>query len=75
MPNLEKLDISNLTTFNQKELSCGLKERIDKNERLQTNFDHINELIVLSKHHDVDIKTKEKLFGDLQAIFTNAIIR
>lgn len=75
MPNLQQLDISKLTTFNQKELVNGLKDRIDNDQRLQLNFDHINELIVFSKSHDIDTKTKEKLLKDLRKIFTKAIIQ
>ncbi len=46
MPNLEKLDISKLTTFNQIELAKELKDMIDNDQRLKLSFEHIKELII-----------------------------
>ncbi len=74
IPNLRKLDISNLTTFNKTELAKELKDMIDDDGRLKPSFDHIKELIIFSQHNDVDTKTKNELFMAFQKVFINAVI-
>jgi len=74
IPNLRKLNISNLTTFNKIELAKELKDMIDNDERLKSSFDHINELIIFSQCNDVDTKTKKELLAAFQNIFIKAVV-
>jgi hypothetical protein len=74
IPNLQKLNISNLTTFNKIELAKELKDMIDNDERLKSSFDHINELIIFSQCNDVDTKTKKELLAAFQNVFIKAVI-
>jgi len=69
MPNLRKLDISNLTTFNKTELAKELRDMIDDDERLKPSFDHINELIIFSQGNEADTQTKNELLAAFQKVF------
>ncbi len=69
MPNLRKLDISNLTTFNKTELAKELRDMIDDDERLKPSFDHINELIIFSQDNATDTQTNNELLAAFQKVF------
>ncbi len=72
-PNLKKLDISNLTTFDKIELAKELSDRINDYQCLKKSFNHIKELIIFSSNNDVDKKTKNELFIAFQNVFINAV--
>jgi hypothetical protein len=74
MPNLRKLDISNLTTFNKTELAKELRDMIDDDQRLKPTFDHINELIIFSKCNEVDTQTRNELLVAFRKVFLKATI-
>ena len=74
MPNLQDLDISKLTIFNKTELAKGLKDMINKHQRLQTSFDHLNRLILFSQDDDIDTERSKKLAMTFQNLFIKATI-
>ncbi len=69
MPNLETLDISKLTSFNQMELAKELKDRIDNDQRLKPSFEHIKELIIFSNSNNFDNQTKNELSIAFRKVF------
>jgi hypothetical protein len=74
-PNLQVLDISNLTTFNKIELAKELGDMINDDQRLKPSFEHINKLFIFQQPTDVDMKTEDELLFAFQKVFTNATIK
>ena len=75
IPNLEVLDISNLTTFNKTELAKELSDMIDDDQRLKPSFEHINKLFIFKQRTDIDMKTEDELLFAFQKVFINATIK
>ncbi|CAF0966992.1 unnamed protein product [Didymodactylos carnosus] len=73
-PNLEILNISNLTTFNKIELAKQFNDQLNNDQRLQSILAQIQRLSLIKRSDDFHLITRNQLSMEFAKVFSRALI-